>query len=75
MERTDREVGNLRLFVITGNWNTAAQEFVAPYDIVCEENCRFLAVSVRENEKAPKTRQKMREAQKAYIFVVAFRAI
>ena len=44
-----------RLFGITGNWDTAALEFVASYDTVCEGDRRYLAVSAREKEKASKT--------------------
>ena len=56
---------DLRLFGITGDWNTAALDPGAWYSTVREGGCRFMAAWVKEEEKASEHRQRKREAEEA----------
>ena len=56
---------DLRLFGITGDWNTAALDPGAWYNTVRDGGCRFMAVWVKEEEKASKHRQRKKEAEEA----------
>ena len=46
---------NRQVFDITGDWGTVTLDPGAWYNAVCEGGCRFMAVWVREEEKASKT--------------------
>ena len=56
---------DLRLFGITGDWNTAALDPGAWYGIVRERSCTFMAALVKEEEKASEHRQRKRETEEA----------
>ena len=64
---------DVRLFGITGDWSTAALDpEVWCSTVVREGGCRFMAVWVKEEEKAFEHRQKRkREAEEADKFEVA----
>ena len=62
---TDCVAEDLRLFGITGDWSTAAPDPGAWYSTVHEGGCRFMAVWVKEEKKAPEHRQRKREAEEA----------
>ena len=62
---TDCVAEDLRLFDITGDWNTAALDPGAWYSTVREGGCRFMAAWVKEGEKAFEHRQRKREAEEA----------
>ena len=62
---TDCVAENLRLFGITGDWNTAALDPGACYSTVSEGGCRFMAAWVKEEDKASQHRQRKREAEEA----------
>ena len=54
-----------RLFGITGDWSTVAFDPGVWYSTVRDEGCRFMAASVKEEEKASEHRQKKREVEEA----------
>ena len=56
---------DLRLFGITGDWNTAALDPGAWYSTIREGDCRFMVAWVKEEEKASEHRQRKREAEEA----------
>ena len=64
-EWTDCVAEDLRLFGITGDWNTAALHPGAWYSTVRDRGCRFMAAWVNEEEKASEHRQRKREAEEA----------
>ena len=51
------------MFGITGYWSTVELDPGVWYSTVCEGSCRFMAASVREEEKASKNQQRKREAE------------
>ena len=55
----------LRLFLMTGDWSTAALDPGVWYSTVREGGCRFMAAWVKEEEKASELRQRKREAEEA----------
>ena len=64
-EWTDCVAEDLRLFGITGDWNTAALDPGSWYSTVRDGGCRFLAAWVKEEEMASEHRQRKREADEA----------
>ena len=56
---------DLRLFGITGDWNTAALDSGAWYSTVCDGGCRCMAAWAKEEERASEHRQRKREAEEA----------
>ena len=54
-----------RVFGLTGDWSTAVVDPGVWYSTVCERGCSFMAVWVKEEEKASESRQKKREAKEA----------
>ena len=56
---------DLRLFGITGYWNTAALDSGAWYSTALEGGCRFMAAWVKEEENASELRQRKIEAEEA----------
>ena len=52
---------DLRLFGITGDWNTAAHDPGAWYSKVREGGCRFMAAWVKEKKKASEHWQRKKE--------------
>ena len=56
---------DLRLFGITGDWNTAALDPGAWYSTVRDGGCRFMDTWVKKEEKASEHRQRKREAEEA----------
>ena len=62
-EWTDCVADDLRLFGVTGNWNTAALDPGAWYNTVHEGGCRFMAAWVREEENVSNQRQKREEEE------------
>ena len=56
---------DLWLFGTTGDWSTAALDPGAWYSTVHEGGCKFMAVRVKEEEKASEHRQRKREAEEA----------
>ena len=56
---------DLRLFGLTGDWNTAALDPGAWYSTARDEGCRFMTAWVKEEEKTSKHRQRKREAEEA----------
>ena len=62
---TDCVAEDLRLFGITGDWNTAAIDPGAWCSTIREGGCRFMTAWVKEEEKASNQRQKKREAKEA----------
>ena len=61
-EWTDCVVEDLRLFVITGDCNTAALDPGAWYSTVREGGCRFMASWMKEEDQVSEHRQRKREA-------------
>ena len=57
--------GDLRLFGITGDWNTAALDPGVWYSTFREGGCRVMAAWVKEEEKASGHRQRKREVEEA----------
>ena len=63
---------DLRLFGVTGDWNTAALDPGAWYSTVRDGGCRFMAAWVKKEEKASEHLQRKREeAEEADKVVVA----
>ena len=56
---------DLRLFDLTGDWNTAALDPGAWYSTVREGGCRFMAAWVKKEKKASKHRERKRETEEA----------
>ena len=54
-----------RVFGFKGDWSTTAQDPGVWYSIVCKGGCRFMAVWVKEEEKASENRQRKKKAEKA----------
>ena len=62
---------DLRLFGITGDWNTTALDPGAWYSTVRDGGCRFIAAWAKEEEKAFEHRPRKREAGEADTVKVA----
>ena len=56
---------DLRLFGITGDWNTAALDSGVWYSTIRQGGCRFMAAWAKEEETASEHRQRKREAEEA----------
>ena len=56
---------DLRIFGITGDWNTAAFDPGSWYSTIRDGGCRLMAAWVKEEEKTSEHRQKKREAEEA----------